>query len=116
MAFNRDTDVGGGWLRNLPSGGKMLSMRIDFEKAIQLGAEGLIALKNNFKDDDRKPDYRIYASLPRDAAPSTPTGRAGPKSAPAPVELDDEIPFAITPNDVLEHRLEVQHGGRIPLV
>jgi hypothetical protein len=92
MAFDRDSELGSLWSRT-SSKGEFLSGKITIE-----GVEHeIILFPNSFKEPgDRKPDWRIYKSQPREGYAPAPQQQRAPQARRAPppaADLDDEIPF-----------------------
>lgn len=56
------TSIGGLWLKQSKAGKKYLSGTID-------GIGAVVVFKNDRKDKETQPDYRIYKSEPRKAEP-----------------------------------------------
>ena len=86
------TKAGAFWLRDAKNGSKFMSGKI--EQALPAGSE-LLVFKNNYKKEDRHPDYEIFvkqAEQPEDATPAQgPTaGQTRKANEAAPV---DDIPF-----------------------
>jgi len=65
--------------------GKVTIGKIGEEQEIQV-----VVFKNNYKDNEKQPDFRIYEDKPRVAQP---TPSAAPAAAPASSpEVDEELP------------------------
>jgi len=66
--MNDKKDIGALWLRMAKSGSEYMSGAIEIEgKKYQI-----VAFKNTYKKTEKQPDYRIFPSVPRDAADEVP--------------------------------------------
>lgn len=76
----REDSIGALWIKEGRNGKYMSGVvEIDGVKA------NVVVFKNNYKTEDRHPDYRILKSKPREAGPTAP--------APSDNEFEDDIPF-----------------------
>lgn len=69
--------MGALWLNESKSGKKYMS------GVVEIGDEKhkIVVFKNDYKEEDKHPDYKIYASQPK--------GEAKPESP----DFDDDVPF-----------------------
>ena len=54
---SNDDKLGALWLKTSKKGTKFMSGKI--------GGEDVVIFKNNFKEEDKQPDYIVYRSQPR---------------------------------------------------
>jgi uncharacterized protein (DUF736 family) len=83
MAMDRESELGGLWLKESQKGDKFMSGKLTIDgQPVEV-----VVFKNKHKQPgERSPDYRVYRSQPRDGAP--------PQRRPSVAdELDDDIPF-----------------------
>jgi uncharacterized protein (DUF736 family) len=60
-----EKSIGALWLNESKKGNKYMSGNVE----IQGVKHKIVVFKNNYKDDDKKPDYRIFPSQSQNEAP-----------------------------------------------
>jgi len=76
----KQQSIGALWLNESKSGNKYMAGNVEIDGV----KTKIVVFKNSYKDDEKKPDYRIYLSQPMGGAQTT--------AQPATFE-DDEPPF-----------------------
>jgi uncharacterized protein (DUF736 family) len=109
MAMDRDSELGGLWLKTSNAGNKFMSGKLTINGELI----EVVIFKNTFKQEgERTPDYRVYRSQPRDGAPPPRQEYQAPRQEQQPgprahpqqhtsgggirrddYDLDDSIPF-----------------------
>jgi len=72
-----DKSIGALWLNTSRAGKKYMSGVVEIDGA----KHKVVVFKNDYKEEDKHPDYKIYPSTPRDGEPAKPD------------EFEDDVPF-----------------------
>ena len=81
--------IGGLWIKQ-GKNGKFMSGKITQMNGQDLN---IIVFKNDKGDNERRPDYRIYLSEPRDGQQTTPRAGQAKPHAQSGEDFKDDIPF-----------------------
>lgn len=73
----KENEIGALWSKESKAGQKYLSGVVEVNGVKQK----IVIFKNNYKQEDKHPDYRILKSEPRGQQPETP------------MQFEDDIPF-----------------------
>ena len=81
----KQKDAGALWLNVSKTGTKYMSGSVEIDGV----KTKIVVFKNNYKEEEKHPDYKIYLSTPREGAHSaTPPEEVSPYSS-----QNDSIPF-----------------------